>query len=159
MKPIKQTTRSERETQQLGARLARAAYHHQPAFVRLSGPLGSGKSAFARGFIQAWLALAGETTSESVISPTYNIARVYGKRSALAHLDLYRVRNLRELEQLGFEHYFFEHACCIVEWLEHVPEALAAMPASAIQVELAFEGDPNDRAIILRIPTGISLTP
>ncbi|MBI3557326.1 MAG: tRNA (adenosine(37)-N6)-threonylcarbamoyltransferase complex ATPase subunit type 1 TsaE [Deltaproteobacteria bacterium] len=155
-KPLEWKSGSETDTQAAGARLARAAFKIQPAFIRLTGPLGAGKSALARGFIKEWLSLSGEPSPESIVSPTYNIVKMYGAKSALAHLDLYRLGSLRELEQLGYEHYFFELQCCLVEWLEQVPEVLPMVPPYAIQVEIEFSAKDSERVIRVRSSTKIS---
>ena len=149
-------SRCEAETQNFGAELARVAFKAQPAFVRLSGQLGAGKSTFARGFINEWLTLCGEPKPDNIVSPTYNIVKMYGTKAPLAHLDLYRLNSLRELEQLGFEHYFYEQACCLIEWLEQIPEAVGHMPANAIQVELAQGRDEKTRTIRVRSSTKTS---
>lgn len=146
-------TNSEAETQELGAALAWELHSSPPVFVRLCGALGAGKSAFARGFIRRWLELSGELPPETIVSPTYNIVKVYGTRAPIAHLDLYRLKNMRELEQLGYEHYFFELQGCLVEWLEQVPEALEAMPSSAFEIDIVFdEQHQNQRVITARGP-------
>ncbi|MBI3541913.1 MAG: tRNA (adenosine(37)-N6)-threonylcarbamoyltransferase complex ATPase subunit type 1 TsaE [Deltaproteobacteria bacterium] len=150
MAPV--VTRSETETAEAGSRLARELHPKAPAFVRLHGALGAGKTAFARGFIRTWLELDGDAPPESVPSPTFNVARVYGARSQLAHLDLYRLKDLSELEQLGFEHYFFELRCCLVEWLEQIPEALALMPEHAVEVAFATGATESERTLELRSP-------
>ncbi len=147
------TSSCEADTQSFGAQLARSCFKAQPAFVRLSGPLGAGKSALARGFIKEWLALSGEPSPDTIVSPTYNIVKMYGTKAPLAHLDLYRLNSMRELEQLGFEHYFFEQQCCLVEWLEQIPEALQAMPPYAVQIEIEPGASEHERVIKTRSST------
>lgn len=146
------TTKSEQQTQREGEKLAEKLFASQPAFVRISGPLGAGKSAFSRGFIRKWLELAQDEAPESIVSPTYNIVKTYGTRTQLAHLDLYRVKNMRELEHLGFEQYFFEMSCCLVEWLEQVPEAVGHMPPYAIEIDIAFGKAADERTLTIQGP-------
>lgn len=135
-------TNSEAETQREGARLAEELKAQTaPAFVQLQGDLGAGKTAFARGFIKKWSELSGDALPDVITSPTYNIVKVYGTRAPLAHLDLYRLKSMEELEQIGFEHYFFELKGCLVEWLEQIPEALALKPAQWVSVTLEFVKD------------------
>lgn len=141
--PVEIRCDSEAETQAAGARLAARLFARaRPCFVRLEGTLGAGKTTFARGFIGEWLRLAGAEPPVLVTSPTYNIVKSYpaGERAALAHVDLYRVETFAELEALGYEQYFFESGCCLVEWLERIPEALAARPPGAVTVRIGFEG-------------------
>lgn len=151
---------SEDETKQIGAMLARALHGDPHVFVRLKGELGAGKSAFARGFIATWGELNGEPVTESIVSPTYNIVKTYGTRQPLAHLDLYRIKTMEELEQLGFEHYFYELSACVVEWLEQVPEALARMPVG-VEVQLTMDNPSaaNSRMITVKSLKEISLKP
>lgn len=90
-------------------------------FIELRGELGAGKSTFARAFIAQWLAENGESSPDlNAISPTYNIARIYGDKRPVAHLDLYRLMGLQELEQIGYERYFYEHDCVLIEWPEQI---------------------------------------
>lgn len=142
-------TGSEAETQREGEKLAEELNARgAPAFVQLQGDLGAGKTAFARGFIRKWSELSGDPQPDVITSPTYNIVKVYGARAKLAHLDLYRLKTIEELEQIGFEHYFFELSACLVEWLEQIPEALALRPANAVSVSIEFVKDqPQSRTI------------
>lgn len=142
------TTASEPETRAVAARLAEDLFPRSHVFLQLRGPLGAGKTAFARGFIGRWLELSGEAPPEHVPSPTYNIAKVYGVAKPVAHLDLYRVKTMQELEHLGFEHYFFESPCCLVEWLEQVPGAAELMRGhDPIIVDFGFGAGTQERTI------------
>lgn len=119
-----------------------------PAFVRLQGPLGAGKTAFARGFIAQWLEQQGEAPEAALTSPTFPVARVYGQKRPVAHLDLYRLQSRDDLEQLGFESYFYETPACLVEWLENIPGFETLMPPRAVTIhfELA-EASPMERLV------------
>lgn len=146
---------SEDETQAAGSALANELFASRPCFVHLQGDVGAGKTAFARGFIRAWSALAKDPEPENITSPTYNIVKVYGKNAPLAHLDLYRVKHIEELSQIGFEHYFFELSCCIVEWLEQIPEAQAAKPPYTAVVQIKFSEEQsaqNMRELTIELP-------
>ena len=136
----KEFAKNELETQAIAVRLAKELFQHQPVFIVLNGPLGAGKTTFARGFIKEWTQLAGEPENKNIISPTYNIVRVYGTRSRVAHIDLYRLSTREELEQIGFEHHFYELPCCLVEWLDKIPNAERLVPKSAIKIEFEFAG-------------------
>jgi tRNA threonylcarbamoyladenosine biosynthesis protein TsaE len=114
-------TDSEEKTVQLAVQFARRLYaEKRPVFIQLTGELGAGKTAFARGFIQEWLRLIGSQQTQELISPTYNLVRTYGPKSEIAHLDLYRLRSQDELEAIGFETYFYESPVVLVEWLENI---------------------------------------
>lgn len=146
-------TSSEDQTQEAGEALAKELFTHRPCFVHLQGDVGTGKTAFARGFIRRWSILAKDPEPETVTSPTYNIVKVYGTAAPLAHLDLYRIKSFEELNQIGFEHYFFEHACCLVEWLEQIPEAHASKPPQTVFVHIEFgKGGKTARQITIELP-------
>jgi len=91
--------------------------------LALTGPLGAGKTAFARG-----LAEGLGIPAASVSSPTFVIMHEYvgpaGQR--LAHVDLYRVESQGELEAAGFLDLLEPHAVVVVEWADRLPEALPA---------------------------------
>ncbi|MEK7742999.1 MAG: tRNA (adenosine(37)-N6)-threonylcarbamoyltransferase complex ATPase subunit type 1 TsaE, partial [Elusimicrobiota bacterium] len=99
------------ETMRLGARLAVAVRGGDCLCLR--GPLGSGKTTLARGFLRK-LGHRGE-----VQSPTFGIVSEYRSlKPRVHHLDLYRVKE-EELPNLGLEEYLFDpEAACLVEWPE-----------------------------------------
>jgi tRNA threonylcarbamoyladenosine biosynthesis protein TsaE len=141
---------SRAETAAIGRELARELFAAtaRPAFVSLKGELGAGKTELARAFIAEWLALSNDPPPPATMpSPTFNIAIVYGQRCKVAHLDFYRLRDIEELEQLGLQHYFHEHDCVVVEWLDRIPEAAA----NAIEVELEITGDPSDSPRMIKV--------
>lgn len=110
---------------------ARAAALSRPGEgVLLSGPVGAGKSAFARAFVRAWV---GDPAAE-VPSPTFTLVQPYdGPRGTVWHCDLYRLADPDELPELGIEQGLAE-AVLLVEW----PDRLGPwLPAD--RLELAFE--------------------
>jgi len=97
--------------------------------ICLSGPLGAGKTVFARGVAEG-LGYTGRVTS-----PTFTIVNVYeGGRLPLYHFDLYRLEGgIADLEGIGYEDYFYAGGVCLIEWPEM---AEGAMPPGALQVEI-----------------------
>ena len=89
------TTRSEKETEALGERLAKCL--RAGAVVALYGDLGAGKTAFVRGMAR------GLDIRESVSSPTFTIVNEYPGDPALFHFDMYRLKNAEELYGIGWE--------------------------------------------------------
>lgn len=81
--------------------------------IAIEGPLGSGKTTFAQGLIGA---LAGEST---VTSPTFTFWHRY---PGVEHLDLYRVDDERELEELGLEEAFGPDVVTVIEWPQNAPQ-------------------------------------
>lgn len=97
----------------------------------LSGPVGAGKTHFARGIIQAMLTRNGET--EDVPSPTFTLVQTYETSAGeVWHTDLYRLTHVDELTELGLED-AFDTAITLVEW----PDRLVDMRPER-HLELVF---------------------
>lgn len=129
----------ERATVEFGARLARAA--RAGDVITLSGPLGVGKTALARGFIAA-LGHEGE-----VPSPSFAIVQPYEELDPpVWHVDLYRVENASELDELGLDS--ATEAVLLVEWPERAGES--AWP-DALALSLDF-GPEGARILTARVP-------
>ncbi|MEO6225394.1 MAG: tRNA (adenosine(37)-N6)-threonylcarbamoyltransferase complex ATPase subunit type 1 TsaE [Sphingomicrobium sp.] len=131
--------RSEADTAGLGAHLARVA--RAGDVITLSGQLGAGKTALARGLIAA-LGHVGE-----VPSPTFAIVQPYDALApAVWHVDLYRIEAAAEIEELGLDS--AEHAVLLVEWPERAP---SDMWRDALRLSLQVE--PNgDRILTAQVP-------
>ena len=113
----------------------------------LRGPIGAGKSLFARAMIQALLADHGQ--AEEVPSPTYTLVQSY-RAGALEiwHADLYRLGSVDEIEELGLTA-AFETALCLIEW----PERLEALtPCDALLMDFALAEAPGARHLSLLGP-------
>ena len=127
----------EAATRAMGARLAPRLAPGD--VVLLEGPLGAGKTTFARGVLEA-LGHVG-----SVRSPTYNLVQTFDTQPPVMHADLYRVTSHAGI---GIEEYLDTHVC-LIEWPERA-EGLVD-PAGCWRVEIAFEG--NGRAASVRAPS------
>jgi tRNA threonylcarbamoyladenosine biosynthesis protein TsaE len=117
----------EKATAALAAELAARA--RQGDVIGLSGPLGSGKTTFARHFIGARMGV-GE-----VPSPTFTLLETYQPPSgpAIWHFDLYRIETPEDAYELGIEDAFAD-GIALIEWPEHLG---ALMPRDHLQVALA----------------------
>ncbi|MGO9804423.1 MAG: tRNA (adenosine(37)-N6)-threonylcarbamoyltransferase complex ATPase subunit type 1 TsaE [Steroidobacteraceae bacterium] len=121
-------TQTAEETENLGARLARAraAFAAALGVVYLEGGLGAGKTTFARGFARA----AG--FSGVLRSPTYTLLEVYPLTvGSLVHVDLYRVQSLAELESLGLRDLLLPGHVWLIEWPGHGAGRLPAADLTA----------------------------
>ena len=83
----------------------------------LTGDLGVGKTVFTQGFA------AGLGVREPVNSPTFTILHSYEEgRLALYHFDVYRIGDVEEMEEIGYEDCFYGEGVCLVEWAELIRE-------------------------------------
>lgn len=107
----------------------------------LDGPIGAGKSHFARALIQARLAVHG--LQEDVPSPTFTLVQTYDDSKVdIWHADLYRLSNVAEIDELGLLD-AFDAAICLVEW----PDRLGKYaPQNALMISLAQTGEKGHRA-------------
>lgn len=136
-----QTTESVEETERLGGELAASLSSGDVVF--LSGPLGAGKSAFARGVAQ------GLGATNWLGSPTFTIVHEYDTQPYLYHVDLYRLRT-ESVEELGLEDYFNSSAIVLVEWPERAPALLNALSGTQFfRVKLDLLS-PTSRRISMR---------
>lgn len=93
----------------------------------LIGDLGVGKTIFSKGFAK------GLEIDEHITSPTFTIVHEYMGRLALYHFDVYRISDVEEMEEIGYEEYFYGDGVCLVEWANLIPEII---PESAIYVTI-----------------------
>jgi len=85
----------------------------------LTGDLGAGKTVFTQGVA------SGLGITEPVSSPTFTILQIYEEgRMPLYHLDVYRVGDVEEMEEIGYEDCFYGDGLCIIEWAELIEEIL-----------------------------------
>lgn len=111
--------------------------------IGLSGPLGSGKTAFVRAVVSA---LHGDDPTSS---PTFTFRHHYDGTPPIDHLDLYRIETPAELPELGLEEAFDGRSIVLVEWWENAPQLL---PARRFELRFAGAGD-EPRILDVREPT------
>ncbi len=110
-------TNSPEETFALAKQLGEAV---EPGTVfTLTGDLGVGKTVFAQGLAE------GLGITEPINSPTFTIVQVYDEgRLPFYHFDVYRIGDVEEMEEIGYEDYFYGDGVCLVEWAELIGEIL-----------------------------------
>ena len=94
----------------------------------LTGDLGVGKTVFTQGVA------AGLGITEPVNSPTFTIIQEYEDgRLPFYHFDVYRIGDLEEMAEIGYDDYFFGQGICLIEWAELIEEIL---PEKRIEVTI-----------------------
>lgn len=117
MKETVYETFSAAETHALGKKIGETA---RPGDVyTLVGDLGVGKTVFTQGIAD------GLGITEPVSSPTFTIVQVYEEgRMPFYHFDVYRIGDIEEMEEIGYDDYFFGEGICLIEWAELIKEIL-----------------------------------
>ena len=123
---LQMTSSSPDETDRLGRAIGRSLKGGE--ILALFGPLGAGKTALVRG-IAAGLGAAPATVS----SPTFVLIHEYRGRLPLAHVDLYRIGSLSELESTGLAEYLSGPTVAAIEWAD---KALPWLPNDRLEIEL-----------------------
>ncbi len=129
-------SRGARQTQELGRRLGERA--ERGDLLLLTGALGSGKTTLAQGI--AW----GLGVQEYAHSPTFLLVHVYHGRLPLYHLDLYRLDDPREVEDLDLDE-MLNDGVCAVEWAE---KALPLFPQEHLLIEIMESGARQRRLLL-----------
>lgn len=133
---------SVKQTEAIAAALA---FYFRPGdVVALIGNLGSGKTVFVKG-----LALGLGCRKKDVLSPTFVLMRQYKGKYLLHHFDLYRLKNVHQLEEIGYEEYFYGDGITVIEWADRIEPAL---PKEYLRIEFRIK-DANKRRIEF-IPQG-----
>ena len=110
------TTRTADETQKLGQTIGR--WIEQPLVIALTGDLGSGKTAFVQG-----LAVGLEVPGQYYItSPTFTLINEYPGRLPLFHIDLYRLDDSSDLQDIGLDELLYDQAVFAIEWAEKMTD-------------------------------------
>jgi len=127
------TTNSEDETIRLGAQMGQS--FKQGAVIALVGSLGAGKTTLIRGMCRG-MGFGGDVTS-----PSYNLMNIYKGGLTVHHFDLYRLNKTEELDDLGYEEYFFSgKGVTLIEWADRAAEKLPKT-ALVIEMELISESE------------------
>ena len=124
-------TKNAKETFQLGEKIGEKALPGQ--IYTLNGDLGVGKTVFTQGVA------SGLGIREPVNSPTFTILQEYeGGRLPFYHFDVYRIGDIEEMEEIGYDDYFFGEGICLIELARLIEEIL---PENVISVTIEKDLD------------------
>lgn len=122
-----------------GERFGRAV--RVPLVVALAGELGAGKTTLAQAICR------GCGVTDEVTSPTFALVHQYRAPGfPVYHLDLYRLRDERELTNIGWHDLIGDHALVLIEWPER---AGSRLPSDAVPIELEHVPGDGDRRLLL----------
>ncbi len=115
--------------------------------IALEGDLGAGKTVFVKGLAQ------GLGIDEPVTSPTFSLIHEYEGRISLFHFDVYRLGSPEEIEELGYEEYFYGPGVTAVEWSDlitsHLPQEYLT-----VKINRSYCQTRGDMRIITLVPQG-----
>ena len=137
-------TYSYMDTYKLGQEMAERAVPGQ--VICLTGDLGTGKTVFTQGFAD------GLGIKDYVDSPTFTIVKEYHDgRLPFYHFDVYRIGDASEMDEIGYEEYFYGDGVCIVEWGMLVEELL---PEDCIFIDIKKDRDKGFDYRVIHIKEG-----
>ncbi len=105
--------------------------------IALSGELGAGKTVFTKGLA------CGLGVNEKITSPTFTIIKEYDGKLPLYHFDVYRIES-KDLDDLGYESYFYSKGISVVEWSEKITDKL---PKDHLLVHIYYGQEENERKL------------
>lgn len=125
---------NEEETKNIGYKLG--SLLQKGDIICLTGDLGAGKTTFTKS-----IAL-GLEVEEDVTSPTFTIINEYYGRLPVYHFDVYRIMDIDEMYDLGYEEYFYGNGVCIIEWASQIKELI---PKEHLWIEIKLGNEINNR--------------
>ena len=126
---------SEQEVTEHGIRLGEEAMPGQ--VIALTGDLGAGKTTLTKAIAR------GLGVSEMITSPTFTIVKEYRSgRLPLFHFDVYRIGDIDEMYELGYEEYFYGDGLCVIEWADLIEELI---PEDALRISIGYGSSEEER--------------
>ena len=123
---------SEQEVTEYGTRLGEEAMPGQ--VIALTG---DGKTTLTKAIAR------GLGVSEMITSPTFTIVKEYRSgRLPLFHFDVYRIGDIDEMYELGYEEYFYGDGLCVIEWADLIEELI---PEDALRISIAYGSSEEER--------------
>jgi tRNA threonylcarbamoyladenosine biosynthesis protein TsaE len=132
---MKKVIENELDTRKFGIELAKKL---KPGdIIALIGDLGTGKTTLTKSIAE------GLGITEMITSPTFTIVQEYsGGRLPLYHFDVYRIKELEEMYELGYEEYFFGQGVCVVEWADQIKKLI---PGDSIMIRIEYGSNEDER--------------
>lgn len=125
-----------KDTEEFGIRLGKLLKSGD--IVCLNGDLGAGKTTMTKSIG------IGLDIEEYITSPTFTLINMYRGRMVVYHFDVYRLENVDELYDLGFDEYFYGDGVCIIEWAEKIEKLL---PEDRVIIDIK-KSDQEDERIL-----------
>lgn len=127
--------KNEQETREFGHNLATGLV--PGTVIALIGDLGTGKTALTKSIAE------GLGIEDVITSPTFNIVKEYDTgRLPLYHFDVYRIGDIDEMYELGYEEYFYGQGVSVVEWADLIEEII---PEDAIRINIEYGKEEGER--------------
>ena len=140
------TTSSEQETLALAGAFARRLQRGD--VVALRGELGTGKTRFVKGICEAFGASQRVSSPSFIILNRYEAKDQHHRELLIYHLDLYRVRSVEEIYDLGYEEFFYGDGITLIEWAEQLGDLL---PSNRYDVHLSYGKLDSERTITIEV--------
>ena len=129
------TVINERAARHIGMALGRKL--EPGTIIALVGDLGTGKTTLTKYIAE------GLGVTETITSPTFTIVKEYESgRMPLYHFDVYRIGDVDEMYELGYEDYFYGNGLCIIEWADIIEEII---PDEAITIRISYGSTESER--------------
>lgn len=130
------TLRGLDQTMEFGRALGREA--GPGTVIAMTGDLGAGKTTMTKAIAE------GLGIGETITSPTFTIVKEYKSgRLPLFHFDVYRIGDIDEMYELGYEEYFFGDGVCVVEWADLIEDLI---PDDAVRISISY-GEAEDERV------------
>lgn len=124
------------ETQKFGVKLGNAL--KKGDILCLNGDLGAGKTTLTKSIG------IGLGVNEYITSPTFALINQYSGKLPVYHFDVYRLENVEEIYDLGFDEYFYGNGVCIIEWADKIEKMI---PKERIVIDIEKTEDLDGRII------------
>ena len=135
MEEKKIVIKNEEETKKFGEKLCEKLT--AGSIVALTGDLGTGKTTLTKAIA------AGLGVTDVITSPTFNIVKQYDSgRLPRYHFDVYRIGDVDEMYEIGYEEYFFGDGVCVIEWADLIEEII---PDDAVRIEIEYGEKEGER--------------